>query len=117
LIKRLLFLPNEKFWIVKFTNWCVVSDEIAEELYKLNIFEQKQIVLKSDEIWVQGDNSEDSFDSRNFGPILVQDIIGVVVPWRENTHVTEKIPIYEHIKELHQKGIKLTEENIYQYEL
>ena len=118
IIKRLMFLPGDKFWIVKYgVDWTYTPDDLAEELLKLNIFEQRYVKLKYDEVWVQGDNSTNSYDSRNFGPVQVDDIIGVVVPWRENIAAQNDIAILQQIKKLKSKGIPLTKERIYQYEL
>lgn len=117
IIKRLLFLPGDKFWMVKYSvDWTYTPDELAEELLKLDMFEQRHIELKEDEIWVQGDNSSNSYDSRNFGPIKTSDIVGVVVPWRENVAPEESIPMLEQIKKLRSKGIPLTKERIYKYD-
>lgn len=33
--------------------------------------------LKDDEYWVEGDNKEDSYDSREFGPVTRQQIFGI----------------------------------------
>lgn len=35
--------------------------------------------IKMDQYWVKGDNKKDSIDSRKFGPILKDQIIGKVI--------------------------------------
>ena len=55
MVKRLAYLPGEKF----------------EE-------NGKQIELSKNEIYILGDNSQESIDSRNYGPVTTKNIIGKV---------------------------------------
>ena len=54
-IKRIAYLPGERFE-----------------------HEGKEIELKKDEIYILGDNSKESIDSRNYGPIKTNNIIGKI---------------------------------------
>lgn len=55
MIKRIAFLPGEKMEI-----------------------EGNEINLKGDEIYVLGDNPKESIDSRNYGPVKTNNIVGKI---------------------------------------
>ncbi len=83
LIKRIIALPNEKVQIMGgVVN--IFNDEnpegiILEENYlKKNIFTSgnSTTTLKDQEYFVMGDNRSSSLDSRSFGPIIKDDIVG-----------------------------------------
>src|SRR5690606_35486364 len=77
LIKRVIGLPGETISIV---NDRVLIDGVPlEEPYlpaPPRMPDEPAITLGDDEIFVMGDNREHSFDSRFFGPIPVEDVIG-----------------------------------------
>lgn len=55
MIKRIAYLPGEKMEI-----------------------EGHEINLKDDEIYVLGDNPKESIDSRNYGPVKTNNIVGKI---------------------------------------
>jgi len=55
MIKRLAYLPGEKFEI-----------------------NGKEIKLQNDEIYILGDNPKESIDSRNYGPVKTNSIVGKI---------------------------------------
>lgn len=54
-IKRIAYLPNEKL-----------------------IHQDKSITLKNDEIYLLGDNPKESIDSRFYGPVNTENILGKI---------------------------------------
>lgn len=77
LIKRVIGLPGEK---VKFiNNDLYINDyKVEEEFEKIGNTLDFEIVLAPNTYFVMGDNRNDSEDSRTFGPVVKQDIIGKV---------------------------------------
>lgn len=77
-IKRIIGLPGEK---VVFKNGNVYINNIRlEEDYlsdALRSGDNLVITLKDDQYFVLGDNRSHSFDSRNWGPISKEHIIGI----------------------------------------
>ena len=77
-IKRVIGLPGET---VKIENSTVfVNGEILDETYLpalLVTTPNLQRVLRSDEVFVMGDNRPNSNDSRFFGPVPKRNLIGV----------------------------------------
>jgi len=87
LIKRIIALPGEKVTVedgkIKIFKNPFAKDGIQmEEKYVLPDESQNQepveVTLKSDEYFVLGDNRTNSVDSRSFGPIKKDEIIGKV---------------------------------------
>ena len=83
LIKRVVALPGETIQIK--TDGIYVNDELIEdyvdvEMNKIatNVFEEK-VQLKDNEFVCIGDNRNNSFDCRRFGPITGDDIVGKVI--------------------------------------
>lgn len=85
-IKRIIGLPNEKIEF-KENNIYVYNQNhpegvILEENYLKNIYKfypDFSVNLKNDEYFVLGDNREESYDSRAWGPIKKEDIVGRVL--------------------------------------
>ena len=74
LIKRLMGLPGEK---IRIENGIVyVNDEEMKYFGTGTSFDFEEITLSDDEYFVMGDNHVDSLDSRYFGPVKRNDIIG-----------------------------------------
>lgn len=94
LIKRIRFLPGETFWVIKedATHWEPVPDNAGAELKRLGIWPMQKITLQKDQIWLEGDNKDASYDSRMYGPFELKYIRGVVVPWRKDTNTKDDTP-------------------------
>jgi len=78
LVKRAIGLPNEK--IEYRDNQLYINDELVNYNFetKGNV-EDFIIVLGEDEYYIMGDNREDSIDSRHFGAINKENIVGRVL--------------------------------------
>jgi signal peptidase I len=84
LIKRVVGLPGEEVVIQDNAVW--IDGERLEEGYlpdgtvitqgKLQCTQQRPCAVPDDSVWVMGDNRDESFDSRYFGPIDEDDIVG-----------------------------------------
>lgn len=76
LIKRVLALPNEKIKCVSGIIY-VNNEEIDDSNKHGNNVDFAEYILGNDEYFVVGDNRENSYDSRFFGPIKKDMILGV----------------------------------------
>lgn len=85
-IKRVIGLPKDKIEIKN--NEVYVNDVILPETYisaKTNVWdvgfikEGQPIIVPDNHIFVMGDNRPRSSDSREFGPIPINSIVGVVI--------------------------------------
>jgi signal peptidase I len=84
LIKRVVGLPGEEVVIHDNAVW--IDGEKLDEGYlpdgtvinqgKLQCTNSQPCVVPEDSVWVMGDNRDESFDSRYFGPIEEDDIVG-----------------------------------------
>lgn len=77
-IKRVIGLPGEK--VVISNNAVFINDVKLDEVYLpklLPIAPNLTKVLRSDEVFVMGDNRPNSDDSRFFGPVPKHNLIGV----------------------------------------
>ena len=79
LIKRVIGLPNDK---IKVENGKLyINNKEVKENYINSYtasYDFDEITLKDNEYFVMGDNRYNSYDSRNFGTIMKNDIIGRV---------------------------------------
>jgi signal peptidase I len=83
-IKRVVGLPNEVIWIGEgrvFINGSPVPDDIYPGHPNLMYFQYPYaslmpLKLKSDELFVLGDNPDDSDDSRSWGPLKRELVVG-----------------------------------------
>lgn len=76
LIKRVIATPGDSISIEK--NKVYVNNKLLSEDYiKGNTEAELSVTLNNSEYFVMGDNRENSLDSRVFGAILEEDIIGV----------------------------------------
>ena len=77
LIKRVLALPGEKIKCV--SGIIYVNNEEIDNSHALGkTADFKEVILGDDEYFAVGDNRENSFDSRSFGPIKKDVIQGTV---------------------------------------
>ena len=77
LIKRVIGLPGETIEIVD--NHVRVDGMVLDEPYlaeNVQMSDMAPRTLRDDELWVMGDNRDFSSDSRRFGPIKVNNVIG-----------------------------------------
>jgi len=76
LIKRVIGLPGETIEVTN--NQIVVDGTPLEEPYLPEVFmpDEPAVTVGSAEVFLMGDNREASFDSRRFGPIPLEDLIG-----------------------------------------
>ncbi|MDI6717488.1 MAG: signal peptidase I [Patescibacteria group bacterium] len=84
-IKRIIGLPNERVSVkdsrVYISNNQDEKSFLVNEKYlpeQLKTAGNKEIILKSGEYFVMGDNREASFDSRQWGPLKKSEIVGMV---------------------------------------
>ena len=84
-IKRIVGLPGERVSLnnnkVQITTQEGEQFTLDESLYLVDLlwFGNKEVVLNKDEYFVMGDNRPHSFDSRRWGPLDREKIIGRVV--------------------------------------
>lgn len=74
IIKRLMGLPGDKIKCVSGTLY-INNEEVNQYGFGKN-FDFPEVKLGSNEYFVIGDNREDSYDSRYFGPITRDKILG-----------------------------------------
>ena len=77
LIKRVIGLPGETVTIE--SNQVLVNGEPIEEPYLSDtstMADEGPFEVGEDEVFVMGDNRQFSFDSRRFGPISQDDLVG-----------------------------------------
>ena len=81
LIKRVIAVPGDSITIVDsnlILNGSVVKESyIKEEEFEGGKIENEILLLGEGQYFVMGDNRNSSYDSRNFGVIYSNDIIGV----------------------------------------
>ncbi len=78
LIKRVIGLPGETIQISNNTiyiNGKPIADPIKVEMENYGLANEP-IVLDDNEYFVLGDNRNDSYDSREFGPVFKENILG-----------------------------------------
>lgn len=77
LIKRVIGLPGETI-VIEGNRVLVDGEPIAEPYIDTGVTmaDEGPFVVGPEEVFVMGDNREFSFDSRRFGPIPLEDLIG-----------------------------------------
>jgi len=100
-IKRVIGLPGETVKIeegrvlIYTSTGEKVLDE-SEYLYGVETMGNTKVILGTDEYFVMGDNRPFSFDSRRFGPVKEDNIIGKVAlrAWPFGSMTTFEAPVY-----------------------
>jgi signal peptidase I len=80
-IKRIIGLPGDKIDIsegVIYVNGDKVNEKYLPGTTVTDAFTKSEFILGVDQYFVMGDNRSASFDSRSWGPLEKEDIIGVV---------------------------------------
>jgi len=79
LIKRVIGLPGEQLEIVRGRVW--INGQPIEESYvsEPGIYSQAATTIPPDHVFVMGDNRNNSNDSRRWGPLPTQNIVGKAV--------------------------------------
>lgn len=75
LIKRVIGMPSDKIKCVSGILYINNEEDTSGYGYGENI-DFPEYTLKDDEYFLIGDNRSDSFDSRYFGPVKKEDIVG-----------------------------------------
>jgi len=82
LVKRAIGLPGDEVTLTTEGNIYINGTLLDEEYIAQDagiVYENKTLILSSDEFFVMGDNRNNSLDSRYFGPIKEKDIFGKLV--------------------------------------
>jgi signal peptidase I len=92
-IKRVYALPGETVWLVRQNDerhkWDQVITEqqatalLSGSLSRLGVARIGSMVVPPDEVFVLGDNVNYSIDSRDFGTVPLDTVLGYVTPQRE----------------------------------
>lgn len=80
LVKRIIGLPGERIYIE--AGQVYVNDELIEEVYLQNGCQRCNDgtwLLSENELFVMGDNRPSSYDSRNYGAVSIDKIMGKVL--------------------------------------
>jgi signal peptidase I len=97
LIKRVVGLPGEA--ITVWSGHVIINGKKLEEPYLMGHFVLElpiTVTLGQDEYWVMGDHRDLSDDSRDFGPIKQESIVGrataIIWPMKRRGHLPEVAP-------------------------
>ena len=99
-IKRIIALPGERV-VIEYGKVTVYRENIAQNLRETYVTEMRStrkfdVELGTDEYYVLGDNRGFSYDSRNWGPLGEDSIIGLVRLrlWPANKAMAIATPAY-----------------------
>lgn len=85
LVKRVIGLPGERLFFNAHTITLLDQKNnsrhmlLEEYIKQYELVEPKIVQLRQDEVWIMGDNRQSSMDSRDFGPVKINQIYGKVV--------------------------------------
>ena len=105
-IKRITGLPGDKVRIATsnvYVNGVLINEPYISDKTSLwdggYVKENDELTIPSDEIFVMGDNRPRSSDSREFGPVKIDSIIGQVFfryfPLNKMGPITDPLPVKE----------------------
>lgn len=106
LIKRIIGLPGDKIVIRNSDNYLIINDKWQSEKYLKSMYNKnyrstkgglaKMYKVPEGHFFMLGDNRRDSFDSRNFGPIPMCNILNKVVAVTNKSGSTQPLrrPVY-----------------------
>ncbi len=80
-IKRILGIPGDEVEIKD--NSLYINGEKESTASIPNLLIDQKYTLGEDEYFVQGDNIDDSFDSRMHGPVAKEDIFGKIIQFKK----------------------------------
>lgn len=67
-------------WLYKWLYKPKVGDIVIVQSEKFKVQSVKRIkIITEDKVWVEGDNKDGSTDSRHFGPVSMDQIVGMVI--------------------------------------
>ena len=94
LIKRIAFtsdnLPTE-YYVVN--RWQLPANQMSERSLIRQRVPARRYELRPDQVYVLGDNSAYSTDSRDFGPVAVADISAKIIEGQEHPAPTPRFPL------------------------
>lgn len=81
IVKRVAYLPGDKIWQMNSRDegWIDMSEVQPRFPMKAHSDEFRQATIPNGELYVLGDNSQNSNDSRMFGCLRTDQVIGVVM--------------------------------------
>jgi signal peptidase I len=80
-IKRIIGLPGDRVTLIDgniFINGEIFIEDYIPSYVETDAFDEADFLLGEGEYFVMGDNRASSFDSRSWGPLGKNDIVGVV---------------------------------------
>lgn len=113
IIKRAIYLPGEVFWVMKFDqiHWEPIPEDTVNDFIALNLWEIKKIQVPADKFWLEGDNRDESYDSRICGFFDMKNIIGVVSPWQSTKLKKQHPAIVQRLYDFKKQGKSINREN------
>ncbi len=80
LVKRIAFVPGDRILEFKFRGqWIAPGNDFLLAVAANRHYAQRATTIPAGKIYVLGDNSDESVDSRTFGPVPTSSIIGRVL--------------------------------------
>jgi signal peptidase I len=77
LVKRVAFAPGDKIFEFEFGNtWVAPGSDFVLEVAKHDHYPTRWTTIRPGQLFVLGDNYDQSVDSRTFGPISISSVLG-----------------------------------------